>query len=63
MSNESPLDRWRQLVLDQAADRGVEGLRDGLALLATGTARLRAADWNDDARRPTARAGEIDGGR
>ncbi len=63
MPNESPLDHWRQHTLDDAASRGVEGLRDALSQMAHATARLRAADWNDDARSPTARRGDTDGAR
>lgn len=64
MSNDSPLDQWRRLALEHAGARGVEGLHDALDVLARSTARLRAADWNGDARRPTTPPpGAPDGGR
>ena len=51
MTDPGTLEGWRDWAASHARARGIQPLAALLDGLADATARLRAADWNDDAGR------------
>lgn len=62
-SRQSPFEAWRDWAIADASERRLPALPALVEGLARGAARLRSADWNDDASRREGGDVETDAGR